>query len=136
MPKSALKLRLSAISAQGLADTITRLPVLLVLSGLAILHAATLMDLPKRAYTHDFSVSYASAIALRHGLNPYTVNFTPIGGRLGFYIGALLHSTDTPTALLFFIPFSLVTPPVAHAIWIDLSAAALVLALIVLIQPK
>jgi hypothetical protein len=94
--KSALKFRLSAISAQGLADTITRLPVLLVLSGLAILHAATLMDLPQRAYTHDFSVFYASAIALRHGFNPYTVNLTPIGRRLGFYIGALLHSTDTP----------------------------------------
>lgn len=136
MPKSALKFRLSAISAQGLADTITRLPVLLVLSGLAILHAATLMDLPQRAYTHDFSVFYASAIAVRHGFNPYTVNLTPIGRRLGFYIGALLHSTDTPTALLFFIPFSLATPPVAHAIWIDLSAAALVRALIVLIQPK
>lgn len=136
MPKSALKFRLSAISAQGLADTITRLPVLLALSGLAILHTATLMDLPQRAYTHDFSVFYASAIALRHGLNPYTVNLAPIGRRLGFYIGALLHSTDTPTALLFFIPFSLATPPVAHAIWIDLSAAALVLALLLLIQPK
>ena len=66
MPKSALKFRLSAISAQGLADTITRLPVLLVLSGLAILHAATLMDLPQRAYTHDFSVFY--------GNYPFTVD--------------------------------------------------------------
>jgi hypothetical protein len=136
VPKSALKFRLGAISVQGLADAITRLPVLVVLCGLAIFHTANLMDLPQRAYNHDFSGFYASAIALRHGLNPYTVNLTPIGQRLGLYIGPLLHSTDTPSALLFFLPFSLATPPVAHAIWIDLNAAALGLALILLIPPK
>ena len=82
------------------------------------------MNLPARVYTHDFSVFYVSAIAFRHGLDPYTANLMPIGERLGMHIGSLIHSVDTPTALLFFIPFSLATPPVAYAIWIALNGAS------------
>jgi hypothetical protein len=62
-------LRSSAISGRRLADGITRLPVLLMLCGLAIFRTAALMNLPRRAYTHDFSVFYTSAIAPRDGLN-------------------------------------------------------------------
>lgn len=104
---------------------------------LAILDAAALLaKLPARAYVEDFSVFYTSAIALRRGLDPYTVNLTPISQRLGMDIGGLIHTTDTPTAQLLFVPFSLATPPVAHTIWLALNFAALVAALILLIRPK
>jgi alpha-1,2-mannosyltransferase len=126
-----------AIFGQGPADAITRLPVLLILWWLAILHTLILaVNLPQRAYHNDFSVFYASAIAFRHGLDPYTANLMPIGQRLGMHIGSLIHSTDTPTALLFFMPISLATPPAAHTIWIALNGAAMVAALILLIRPK
>jgi hypothetical protein len=94
------------------------------------------VDLPQRAYTHDFSAFYAEAIAFRHSLDPYTTNLTPIGQPLGLHIGSLIHATDTPTALLLFIPFSFVTPSVAHTIWIALNAGALTAALILLLWPK
>ena len=94
------------------------------------------MNLPQRAYTHDFSVFYTSAIALRDGLNPYTADLAPIGQRLGVYIGALRHSTDTPAALLFFQPFSFASLPKAHSIWIAMNAAALMVSLIILIAPR
>jgi hypothetical protein len=107
-----------------------------MLCGLAIFRTAALMNLPQRAYTHDFSVFYTSAIALHDGLNPYTADLAPIGQRLGVYIGALRHSTDTPAALLFFQPFSMATLPNSHSIWIAMNAAALMVSLIILIAPQ
>ena len=104
---------------------------------LAILHSVILaVNLPQRAFHNDFSVFYSSAIAFRTGLDPYVTNLMPIGQRLGMRIGALLHDTDTPTALLFFMPFSLMRAAVSHTIWMILNGAALVAALILLIRPK
>ncbi|MGC1343948.1 MAG: glycosyltransferase 87 family protein, partial [Candidatus Binataceae bacterium] len=126
-----------AIFAHGWAHAITRTPVLAAVWSLAILHSVILaVNLPQRAFHNDFSVFYSSAIAFRTGLDPYVTNLMPIGQRLGMRIGALLHDTDTPTALLFFTPFSLMRAAVSHTIWMILNAAALVAALIVLIRPK
>lgn len=128
---------LSAIFGQGWAGTITQSPVLLILWWLAILHTVILaVNLPRRVFRHDFSVFYSSAIALRHHLDPYVVDLVPIGQRMGMRIWPLIHTTDTPIALLLFMPFSLVAPGTAHAIWIALNGAALVAALLLLIRPK
>jgi len=116
---------------------VTWLPVLLTIWWLAILHTLILaVNLPQRAYRYDFNVFYASAIAFRHGLNPYTADLMPIGQSLGMRFGSLIHSVDTPTALLFFIPFSFASPMKAHLIWSMLNAAALLIALILLSRPK
>jgi glycosyl transferase family 87 len=126
-----------AIFRQGPAYTITRLPVLLILWYLAIFHTIVLaVNLSPRAFHHDFSVFYSSAIALRQHLDPYTVDLVPIGQRMGMKIEPLIHTTDTPTALLLFMPFSLATPATAHAIWISLNGVAMVAALLLLIRPK
>ena len=134
--KSPGNLPSSAISGQRLADIVTRPALLLTLCVLAIFRAAALLTFPGRAYHDDFDVFYSAAIAYRHGLNPYTFDLTPIGERLGFHLGLLRHSTDTPTALLFFLPFSFAAVPSAHSIWIAVNAAAFAAALILLLAPQ
>ncbi len=125
------------IFGQGWAHGITRTPVLLILWWLAILHTVILaVNLRPRAYHHDFSVFYSAAIALREHLDPYTVDLVPIGQRMGMKIWPLVHTTDTPFALLLFMPFSLVAPATAHTIWIALNGIAMAGALILLIRPK
>src|SRR3989442_14988235 len=127
----------SARFGQRWASTITRLPVLLILWWAAILHTILLaVNLQLRAFHHDFSVFYSSAIALRQHLDPYIVDLVPIGQRMGMRIWPLVHTTDTPTAMLVFMPFSLAAPATAHTIWIALNGAALVAALLLLIRPK
>src|ERR1700676_3813825 len=109
---------LSATFGQGQAHLITRVPVLLLLWYLAIFHTVIFaVNLSPRAFHHDFSVFYSSAIALRQHLDPYTVDLVPIGQRMGMKIWPLIHTTDTPTALLLLMPFSLATPASANAIW-------------------
>jgi alpha-1,2-mannosyltransferase len=130
-------LKHKAVSTRGLIAAITGLPILVILWGLAILHTVLLArSLPQRTYAHDFSVFYTSAIAFRRGLDPYTANLAPIGERIGMHVGSLIHTTDTPTALLFVIPFSFATPDAAHTIWTALNGAALVAALVLLLRPK
>jgi Glycosyltransferase family 87 len=125
------------IFGQGPAHVITRLPVLLILWYIAIFHTVVLAaNLAPRAYRHDFNVFYAAAIALRQHLDPYTVDLVPIGQRMGVKIWPLIHTTDTPTALLLFMPFSLAAPATAHTIWIALNGAAMAAALLLLIRPK
>ncbi len=119
------------------SDSLVRLSVLLILWYLAITHTILLlMHLPPRAYQNDFSVFYTSAVAIRHGIEPYTANLKPIGNHLGMYIGQLIHSTDTPSALLFFIPFSLMQPATAFWVWLIVNGAAFIVALILMLRPK
>jgi hypothetical protein len=51
-------------------------------------------------------------------------------------IWPLIHTTDTPTALLVFMPFSRLSPETAHSVWIALNFVALIAAMIILIRPK
>jgi alpha-1,2-mannosyltransferase len=126
-----------AIFEKGPAHALSRLPVLLILWYIAIFHTVVIaVNLSPRAFHHDFSVFYSSAVALRQHLDPYTVDLVPIGRRLGMKIWPLIHTTDTPTALLLFMPFSLAIPVTAHNIWIAINGAALVIALLFLIRPK
>jgi hypothetical protein len=128
---------LAAIYRQGPAYAITSTPVLLILWYLAIFHTVVVaLNLPPRTFHHDFSVFYSSAIAIRQHLDPYTADLVPIGQSMGMTIRPLIHTTDTPTALLLFMPFSLAPPATAHSLWIALNGAALIAALLLLIRPK
>ncbi len=132
----AKNLRVSATAGQRLADVVMRPPLILALCGLALFRAVTFLALGRRAYRNDFDVFYSAATAYRHGLNPYTLDLIPIGQRLGFHLGALHHSTDTPTALLFFLPFSFPAVPSAYSLWITINLAAFAVALILLLAPR
>jgi Glycosyltransferase family 87 len=124
-------------SRERLVRAITRLPVLLTLCYLAIFHTIVLLlNLGGRTWHHDFSVFYTSAIAIRRNLDPYTIDLVPLGRSLRMTIWPLIHTTDTPTALLLFMPFSRLAPETAHSIWIALNFVALIAALIILIRPK
>ena len=129
-------MRARAISGQRLADMVTRPAILLTLCALAIFRTAGFLTLWGRAYHNDFDVFYSAAIAYRHGFNPYTIDLTPIGQRLGFHLGPLRHSTDTPFALLLFLPFSFAAVPSAHTIWIAVNLAAFAAALFLLLAPR
>jgi Glycosyltransferase family 87 len=112
-------------------------PALVMLWGLALAHTIILLAKSgERTWHHDFSVFYTSAIALRQNLDPYTVNLVPLGNRLGMKIWPLIHTTDTPLALMLFMPFARMGPATAHAVWIAVNCAALFASLIVLIRPK
>jgi hypothetical protein len=95
-----------------------------------------LLNLGGRTWHHDFSVFYTSAIAIRRNLDPYTIDLVPLGLSMRMTIWPLIHTTDTPTALLVFMPFSRLSPETAHSVWIALNFVALIAALIILIRPK
>ena len=129
-------MRARAISGQRLADILTQPAILLTLCVLTIFRAVGFLTLWGRAYHNDFDVFYSAAVAYRHGFNPYTADLTAIGQRLGFHLGPLRHSTDTPFALLLFLPFSFAAVPSAHTIWIAMNFAAFAAALYVLLAPR
>lgn len=122
---------------QRVVRVITSAPVLVMLWGLALAHTIILLaHSGDRTWHHDFSVFYTSAIALRQNLDPYAVNLVPLGNRLGMKIWPLIHTTDTPLALMLFMPFAQMAPATAHAVWIAVNCVALFAGLIILIRPK
>jgi hypothetical protein len=128
------KFRLRAISSRGLADAITRMPVLLILCGLAIYQAIfQVVNLPPLAHRLDFVCYYDSALALRQGLDPYTTNLTAIGDRFGFETGPLIHGVDTPFLLLGLEPLTLFPPVTAFRIWTGFNLLMLALTIYLLL---
>jgi hypothetical protein len=82
-------------------------------------------NLPAAASRLDFTNYYDSALAMRHGLNPYTINLTAIGDRLGLHTGPLIHASETPTFLLLFGSLTRLTPEAAFWLWTGLNLAML-----------
>ena len=128
------KFRLRAISSRGLADAITRLPILLILYALAI-HQTIIMAVNLRPLAHqlDFANYYDSAVALRLGIDPYTTNLTAIGNRVGFETGPLIHASETPAFLLCFEPLTRFPPAIAFWIWTSMNLVALAAAIYLLL---
>jgi hypothetical protein len=100
----------------------------------AIVHLAGLIaQLPGRVGRFDFSVFYASALAMRRGLNPYVTDLSRIGDPLGLEIHPLIHTTSTPTFLLLFAPFAQLSEPTCYWIWFAINVAALGATMVLLI---
>ena len=124
-------------SASSLINTLCRPPMLVLLSIACAFHLATLTVVAAgRMRRFDFSVFYASAVALRMGLNPYLIDLSRIGDPLGLEIRPLIHTTSTPTFLLCFEPLGYLPDTVAYWIWFAINAIALGVAIMLLLQDR
>jgi Glycosyltransferase family 87 len=123
-----------SISGRGLVTTLTR-PSMVVVLWLAVLFHAlmTLWALPARANRFDFSIYYASGLALHKNLNPYAIDLSRVGGGLGLEIAPINHATDPPTFLLCFEPLTLLPLRTAYWTWTALNLLAFVAALFLLL---
>jgi len=102
---------------------------LLVLTG-------TLTKMPGQWHRRDFSNYYESAWALRHGIDPYSTNLTPIGIQLGLETGGLLHASETPPFLLSFEPLTRLPPRTAFWTWTAINFSALAIAMYLLLAHR
>jgi glycosyl transferase family 87 len=90
--------------------------------------------LPARANQTDFSVYYTSALIMREGGNPYTADIAPAARRLDLDVGPLVRDDSVPFFLLCFEPLTKLSPGRAYSVWIGISGAALVAAMILLLH--
>src|SRR5271167_1214840 len=79
--------------------------------------AGTLIAMRGQWHGRDFSNYYNSAWALRHRIDPYSSDLTPVAARLGLDTGRLTHASETPPFLLCFEPLTWLRPRVAFWIW-------------------
>ncbi len=86
------------------------------------------------AIKYDFAIYYVSALELRHGINPYTTDFTVDARRAGLKITDVTRSTEPPFALLLVKPLTRYTPLTAFNIWSIMNLIALIAALILLLR--
>lgn len=123
------------ISLAGLARAATRSRVVLAAIWLAtILHLAIVCyRLPGRADRPDFSHYYASALAARTGLDPYTLDLKAYAARFGLNVGNNIRATYTPTFILCFEPLTLLSPRAAYWTWFGINVVFLAVALGMLI---
>lgn len=112
-------------------------PVTLLLWVLAISSlAAVAVHLPERVGKIDFSNYYASAWTMRSGGNPYVADLNANANRLGFNLGPLKFSTQTPAFVLYFEPLTLLKPRVAYWIWQLLNLVALCVSMFLLLMRR
>jgi hypothetical protein len=126
-----------AFSASSLIDTLCR-PLMLALLSLACIFHLVMLTVVAAGRTHrfDFSVFYASAVAMRMGLNPYLIDLSRIGDPIGLEIRPLIHTTSTPTFLLCFEPFGYLPETVAYWIWFAINAVALGVSIMLLLRDR
>ena len=123
------------ITGAGLAATLTRPHMIVIIWLGVIFHSMALIhQLPSRITQFDFSIYYASGLALREHINPYTTDLDVVGKRLNLEIDPIHYATDPPTFLLCFEPLTLLSLPQAFWLWTALNFAALVAALILLLR--
>jgi Glycosyltransferase family 87 len=93
----------------------------------------TLTKMPDQWHRRDFSNYYESAWAMRHGIDPYSTNLTPIGAQLGLETNWLVHASETPPFLLCFEPLTRMRPRAAFWIWTAINFSALAIAMCLLL---
>ncbi|HYK63696.1 MAG TPA: glycosyltransferase family 87 protein, partial [Patescibacteria group bacterium] len=101
-----------------------------------ILLVGTLTRMRGQWRGRDFSDKYESAWALRHGIDPYPIDLTPIASELGMETGGLIHASDTPTFLLCFEPLTYLRPRPAFWTWTAINACALAIAMYLLLAHR
>jgi hypothetical protein len=122
------------ISGAGIAAALNQWPLVVVLLAAALVRITLLLINLQGHYAKlDFSSYYEGAFAMRHGLNPYTMNLTAIGERLGLQTGDMFHIAETPAFLASFEPLSLLAPRAAYLTWMALNAGAFVAAMTMLL---
>jgi Glycosyltransferase family 87 len=93
----------------------------------------TFTKMPEQWHRRDFSNYYESAWALRHGIDPYSTNLTPIGAQLKLETNWLVHASETPPFILCFEPLTWLRPRLAFWIWTAINFSALAVAMYLLL---
>jgi hypothetical protein len=96
----------------------------------------TLTRMPGQWHRRDFSNYYESAWALRHGIDPYSMNLTPIGTQLSLETNWLVHASETPPFLLCFEPLTRLRPQLAFWIWTAINFSTLAIAMYLLLADR
>lgn len=123
------------ITGAGLAATLTRPHMVVIIWLGVIFHSMALIhQLPSRITQFDFSIYYASGLALREHSDPYTTDLDVVGKGLNLEIAPIHYATDPPTFLLCFEPLTLLPLQQAFWLWTALNFAALVAALMLLLR--
>ncbi len=123
------------ITGAGLAATLTRPHMVVIIWLGVIFHSMALIhQLPSRITQFDFSIYYASALALHENLDPYTTDLESLGGGLGLEIDPIHYATDPPTFLLMIEPLARMPLRRAFWAWNGLNLAALIAAVILLLH--
>ena len=131
--KPSTKTRRIGVTPASLAAVLTRPEMIAFLCLVAMARVWSICDeLPARAARWDFSIYYMSAMAVRHGLNPYQTDFDRVGKSLGLEAGEIHHATDPPTFLLSMEPFAAMRERTAFYTWVGLNAIFLAAALALL----
>ena len=134
-PESVPAARSEGISGAGLAATLTRPHMVVILWLGVIFHSLALLhQLPARANHFDFSIYYTSGLALREHIDPYKIDLDRVGRGLNLEIDPIHYATDPPTFLLCFEPLTLLPLRQAFWLWTVLNFAALAGALVVLLR--
>jgi len=134
-PASEPGQRAEGISSVGLATKLTKPPIVIVLWLGVIFHSfALLHQLPSRPNHFDFSIYYASGLAMREHLDPYTTDLNTIAPQLDLEIEPMHYATDPPTYLLAFEPLTLLPLKQAFWIWEGLNLVALAASLVLLLK--
>jgi hypothetical protein len=123
------------ITGAGLADKLTKPPMVVIIWFGVIFHSfALLTQLPSRPNHFDFSIYYASGLALREHRDPYTTDLNSIAPALNLEIEPMHYATDPPTYLLAFEPLTLLPLQQAFWVWEALNLAALLASLALLFR--
>jgi glycosyl transferase family 87 len=126
--------RRPAVTARGLVGALTTPAILVILWAGVLLHGWTIFSAMRtRVRNFDFSIYYASALALHENLDPYTTDLESVGGGLGLEIDPIHYATDPPTFLLMIEPLARMPLRRAFWVWNGLNLAALIAAVILLL---
>jgi hypothetical protein len=123
------------LTGAGLATTLTRPSIVVIIwLGTIFQLLAWMHQLPARANHFDFSIYYASGLAMREHIDPYTTDLNTIAPALDLEIDPIHYATDPPTYLLALQPLTLLPLRQAFWLWIALNFAALIATLILLLR--
>lgn len=121
--------RSSGVSLAPSTSVRQRFALVALLGTLAVLQICDVWaKLPAHANRFDFSIYYLSATAEREGLDPYDVDFRPLGHKLGLEVGQIHHATDPPAFLLLIEPMASLSESTAFEVWTAINALLLGLA--------
>src|SRR6266851_2863987 len=124
-----------AVTARGLVGALTTPAILVILWAGVLMHGWTIFSAMRtRMRNFDFSIYYASALALHENLDPYTTDLESLGGGLGLEIDPIHYATDPPTFLLMIEPLARMPLRRAFWAWNGLNLAAIIAAVILLLH--
>src|ERR1700732_397299 len=135
--QAAHKSKSNIVSLRGFANVLVRPEFLAILYVIGLLHVYLLLpQLQTNGRKIDFSVYYASALAMRQGLNPYKTDIAQIADKIGLDTNTINRATDPPTFLVCFEPLTLMSPRRAYWTWTWLNLGLLALSLFLLLERR